>query len=350
MHSYLEIKRTRKYFYSFKTLLFIFIFIFSILLTFPVYSGFPEGHAPIGVMGDHTHKTGEVMLSYRYMFMSMDGNRDGTSDVSTSEVLEDFMVAPTDMDMHMHMFGLMYAPSDTITIMTMVPYIKKSMNHITRMGVKFETESEGFGDIRTTGLIKVYNDHNNHIHLNAGISFPTGSIDEKDDTPAANNVVLPYPMQLGSGTFDLLPGVTYLGHKDIFSWGSQITGTIRLGENDNDYTLGNKLEITSWGAAKLNEWFSASARLDWKGWQNIDGADPKLNPNMVPTADPDRRGGNRLDGLIGLNFINHSHNSYLNGHRLALEIGVPLYQDLDGPQLETDWLVTFGWQYAFKLY
>lgn len=38
----------------------------------------PGGHAPIGVMGDHQHGKGELMFSYRYMTMSMHGNRKGT--------------------------------------------------------------------------------------------------------------------------------------------------------------------------------------------------------------------------------------------------------------------------------
>jgi hypothetical protein len=40
--------------------------------------GRASDHAPIGVMGEHPHAAGEFMLSYRYMFMSMKGNRDGT--------------------------------------------------------------------------------------------------------------------------------------------------------------------------------------------------------------------------------------------------------------------------------
>ena len=32
---------------------------------------------------------------------------------------------------------------------------------------------------------------------------------------------------------------------------------------------------------------------------------------------------------------------------IAAEAGVPLYQNLDGPQLETDLIVTVGAQYAF---
>ena len=30
-----------------------------------------DSHAPIGVMGDHMHKKGKFMTSYRYMYMDM---------------------------------------------------------------------------------------------------------------------------------------------------------------------------------------------------------------------------------------------------------------------------------------
>ena len=167
--------------------------------------GRPDGHAPIGVMGDHTHGAGEFMFSYRYMLMDMDGNRIGTNRVSNQRVLEDFPVTPTDMQTQMHMFGLMYAPTDYVTLWGMIPYVKKEMNHLTRMGVRFRTESEGLGDIKFGGLIKIFDNYSQRVHLNAGMSFPTGSIDKKDGTPAGPNQQLPYPMQLGSGTFDLLP-------------------------------------------------------------------------------------------------------------------------------------------------
>ena len=75
----------------------------------------PDGHAPIGVMGDHTHHAGGFMFTYRYMLMNMDGMRIGTNGVSSQRVLEDFMVTPTDMDMQMHMFGGMWAPTDFFT-------------------------------------------------------------------------------------------------------------------------------------------------------------------------------------------------------------------------------------------
>jgi len=40
-------------------------------------SGRADGHAPIGVMGDHQHEAGEWMVSFRYMRMAMEGNGTG---------------------------------------------------------------------------------------------------------------------------------------------------------------------------------------------------------------------------------------------------------------------------------
>jgi len=50
--------------------------------------------------------------------------------------------------------------------------------------------------------------------------------------------------------------------------------------------------------------------------------------------------------LVGLNFVNQAGPKWLKGQRLAFEFGIPVYQDLDGPQLETDWIILFGWQYT----
>ncbi len=302
-------------------------------------------HEPIGVMGGHIHGASEWMVSYRFMRMDMDGNRKGTSRVSTSDVLTDFMVAPLNMTMDMHMFGLMYAPTNTLTLMAMVPYLDIEMDHVTRMGNKFTTESDGIGDIKVSALYSLLDTGNHKVHLNAAISLPTGDIDQEDDTPAGPNQKLPYPMQLGSGTWDLLPGITYSGQDGAWSWGSQALATIRLGENSNDYTLGNRLNLTGWVGHQLGRPANMTLRLDGQTWGNIDGADPDLNPMMVPTADPDRRGGTRLDLLAGVDYMRHS--GALTGNRLAIEGGVPIYQDLDGPQLETDWLLTVGWQFMW---
>jgi len=331
-----------------------------------------DGHAPIGVMGDHVHKKGEWMFSYRYMHMDMDGSRIGTRNVSPQTIVATvpnrfagmpgqpatLRIVPLWMTMDMHMLGAMYAPTNDLTIMAMANYVDKEMRHVTFNGMNpgvvngyFTTNSEGFGDTRISALCQLYKDSVHHVHLNLGLSLPTGSITERDTilTPAmppnTPNVRLPYAMQLGTGTFDLLPGLTYTGRVGDFSWGGQFRSEIRLeGENDEGYAWGDLYGLTGWLAYEWDYWISTSVRLD--GWtqDSISGIDPNI-VGPVQTANPDFYGGEQLFAYFGANMVGQT--GIIRGHRFAFEVGVPLYRDLNGPQLETDWNVIVGWQKAF---
>ena len=105
-------------------------------------------------------------------------------------------------------------------------------------------------------------------------------------------------------------------------------------------SLGNEYTASTWASKNLNHSVSLSLRLDAKAWENIDGDDDELNVMMAPTARTDLRGGQRVDGLLGLNYLHGS------GHRLGVELGIPLHQDLDGPQMKADYRLMVGWQYA----
>ena len=302
----------------------------------------PDDHAPIGVMGDHTHQAGEWMLSWRRMAMTMEGNRDGTDDLSTSEVLRSgtgaYMVAPTRMTMVMHMLGVMYAPSDSVTLMAMLPWVDNEMDHVTAMGGRFSTDSGAMGDLKLAALIP-----SGRHTWTLGLSVPTGDLDQRDTTPMGRSV-LPYPMQIGSGTYDLTLGWGHLTTRPDDSFGAQIKGTFRLGENDEGYTKGHELGATAWYARRLSERLSVSLRGTWTVSGNYDGADPRyamaLANRVVATVDPDRRAGNRLEFGLGANL------TLEGGHRLSLEAAAPVRQDLDGPQLQVDRVWTLGWQWA----
>ena len=305
------------------------------------------GTEPIGVMGAHAHGRGDWMVSLRSMRMDMDGNRDGSSRMSSAGVFaEGYMIAPESMTMDMQMLGAMYGVSEDLTVMLMLPWLDIEMDHLRANGAKFTTRSSGIGDVKFSGLYKLGQWGVHQLNLNAGLSIPTGSIDEKDDTPMGANQHLPYPMQLGSGTWDLLPGLTLLGRAAELSWGAQGVAVVRLGENDNDYTLGDGFNLTGWVSRAWTPDWQTSLRLDAQWWGNIHGSDKKIPAMMigiVPTADPDLRAGRRVDLLVGAAFTPQA--GLLCGHRLALEVGRPVYQNLDGPQLETDWSATLGWQW-----
>jgi hypothetical protein len=238
----------------------------------------------------------------------------------------------------------MFAPSHRITLMGMLPLTSFRMDHITRAGGAFTTESSGIGDVSIGAMIGLASFGNQTIHANADLRLPTGSIEETDVLPTSNgqDVQLPYPMQTGSGTYDFVPGITWLGQAGTFSWGAQGNATLRFGENDHEYTLGNTYLGTFWAARTFGRYLSASLRPAGQATGDIDGADPapSVDPAVVPTARTDLRGGTRLDAGLGLNIYVPQASAF----RIALEGLMPVYQNLDGPQLETDWTVVIGLQ------
>lgn len=304
----------------------------------------PDSHAPIGVMAEHTHEAGEFMLSYRYMYMDMQGMRDGTDDLSSQQVFQrGYMATPTTMDMEMHMIGGMFAPTDSLTLMLMGNYQFRNMDFQTRpgsmarrmQGSNFRQETEGWGDLTFGGLLKIYDDRSQRIHLNLLASAPVGEFNDR-----------PYSMQPTTGTWDLLPGITWLWQANDLSGGAQVKGRIHLGENERDYSFGDSVEGTTWLAYRLADGASISGRVTLEYDNDINGEDRRFRGlRMAPPMDPANHGGTWLEGAIGLNL--YGRQGLAKGHRLAIEALYPIYQDLNGPQMQRDWSLVVGWQKAF---
>jgi hypothetical protein len=321
------------------------LFTVALSISVSTASARPDSHAPTGVMGDHTHLPGEWMTSYRYMTMSMGPNYSGSSQVTPSQVHANFMVAPVSMDMNMQMVGVMYAPSNTVTLMGMFNHIDISMDHLVRNGVTFTTGASGIGDTGLGALWAIKKSSTHKVHLNLGATLPTGDLEVRDATPMGANSILPYAMRLGSGTYDLKSGITWTFFGAGWSAGAQGIATIRLNDNDRNYTLGDRLDLTTWIAYAIHPRLSISVRLSYADWQNIDGADARLKSMMVPTARTDLRSGSEATAHFGLNW--EIPTDTFEGHRLAAEYGSVIERDLTGPQLGTDDVFTVAWQWAF---
>lgn len=295
-----------------------------------------SGYMPPGIM---VGRAGEWMLGYQFMFEKMSGNRIGTKRISNEKILESFATTPTDMSMQMQMFMAMYAPRDDFTFMAMLPYIRKSMNHVSSMGGPFVERSNGFGDVELRGLYTVYGsaDSRHRVLLTAGVGLPTGAIDKN-----VEGMRLEYPMQIGSGTGSFLPGFVYLGRAASWSWGTEFGSNVRVGRNSNGYTLGNRHRLSAWGARQVTSWLTMSARADGERWGNIRGTDQLLDPMDEPTKDSSLQGGKRLDLLLGVSL--HPKEGGLKGQQFFAEAGVPVYQSLNGPQLKRSWVARIAWQ------
>lgn len=353
---------------KFHLTLFVSFFSFSGLTAHEFQSARPDSHAPIGVMGDHIHAKGDFMASYRYMFMDMDGMRHNTEGVSQAEVFAaNYTVSPTEMTMDMHMLGIMYAPTDSITLMGMTSYHEKEMSHtifpmaaplIALNGGQstFTTQSRGLGDMKLAALFGVQKGESNRGHITLGISLPTGSINERDPIPGPGGRIdrqLPAPMQPGSGTTDLLAAYTYSHQRDTWSYGFQGNSVIRMESNSHNYRPANQYEALGWfgwlvhPSASLSISAYAKYEGNLRGNQKNVGLNPPFAPTRrtVTTAWGENYGGDQAGLRWGVNFLGAA--AGFKGHRLALEVDIPIYRDLNGYQLETDRITTLGWQKAW---
>lgn len=338
----------------------------------PEQGGRPDAHAPISIMSDHTHTAGEWMLSYRFMRMNMNGMRQASNSVSANEVFAGdqigYAVTPEQMTMDMHMLGGMLALNDQITLMAMVHYLYNDMDHRINPAAgmlimanggsdHFNTQTSGIGDTRLSALYEFYSSANRKAHAGFGLSLPTGSIQQSDTIPVMGagriESILPAPMQLGSGTVDLLPSLTFRQQLKRWSYGVQGNATLRLQErNERDYRLGHQAELVSWGGYMLADWISLNGGLSYQWAGELQGKQRDINqgPTMsgthtVTTAYERNYGGQRLDAIFGFNLLKPA--GPLQGHRLALDLRFPLWQDLNGYQLNRSSQITLGWQKAW---
>ncbi|HXX80144.1 MAG TPA: nitrous oxide reductase accessory protein NosL [Thermodesulfovibrionales bacterium] len=300
-------------------------------------------------MGDqiyHTHPSGMWMFDVKYMHTNMSGLRDGTTNVSLNQVIPmngtryGYMMAPTGMTMDMYMLMWMYGITDRLTAMVMGTYLVNEMSMVMNMGMGNFSQppmrTSGIGDTELRGIYKI----NEYLVGSLGLSLPTGSTHQEFETMGMT-FRAPYDMQLGSGTFDLKPALTYnaLSNDAKWNWGAQAAFTYHMGRNEDGYTLGNSLNVTGWlqrAVGPATTWI----RLAYNDTGHIRGQDQEiqklLDPMMgapTPDADPSNYGGQRLNGFIGV--------SYLKGpFSIGVEGGIPLYQDLNGLQVKTKWFVT----------
>ena len=305
----------------------------------------PDTHALAGLMGDHPHQTGEVMAEYKFMHMSMDDNRVGRDVVSDmaahTATGTTFMVVPTRMDMSMHMVHMMYAPSDEVTLYLMPKWTSVTMDHRRMDGTTFRTHNEGFDDMAAGALWLLDRDDGTEWIANLGFSVPTGDLNNMTNRAMPPmETLLPYPMRLGSGTFNARPGLTYKTLWEDSSAGFQFQADLPIGRNYRGYSVGNVYQLTGWYSKLLTERFSTSVRIEGLMRENFDGIDGELAVT-APMARTDMRGGDSVNLGLGLVW------TLEDASRLNFEWVKPIAQDLDGVGLETDFRFFVSWSKAW---
>jgi hypothetical protein len=309
----------------------------------------PDARAPVSLTEATLMSAGSFQIGLRYLYMDRSGQGYGTDSLTVSQVLSLFDVAPSEMVTRGFAMDLAYGVTDRVTLTATGVFAQKTMDHLAALEgqsnsfLYYQTEASGLQDFKVNALYDVLSRGDMRFHVHGGVSLPVGSIDTDDVTPFSDPAAtqLPYHQQLGSGTFDLMPGFTFNIQNERASLGLQSKATIRMGENDRGWTLGDVYEANLWAGLKANHWVSASLGVRYSSWGNVEGFDEDLDPNESPEHNTLTQAGTRVDLPVGINFI--MPEGQFQGHRLGVEFIFPIHQDLDGPQLKHNWSIVAGW-------
>lgn len=296
----------------------------------------------------HMHSEGMWMFEYNFMRMNMKDLMSGTTSVTAERALDNgryvnpngdtYQMLPSEMTMDMHMLMAMYSFTDRLSAMVMLNYLDNDMDMI-MAGMTMGMTSSGLGDTEI-GLMYSFDTQSEwNVVGSLNVSLPTGSIDEKGDS-MGTEVVLPYDMQLGSGTFDLKPSVTASLKRGKFEWGGQGTYTLRLGDNDQDYNLGDRFELVGYGKYAVNNGVSLRGALTYLDWSSIEGSDKRITDLRTSDNVPTNYGGTRLDASLGVMLT-------FGAHTVGAEGAIPVMQDLNGLQMETENTISLSYSFMF---
>ncbi len=338
----------------------------------------------------HTHPEGMWMVNTKLMHMEMDGLQAGTTPIAATDVgpgiypgspstnvKYPYMMIPTKMSMDMGMAMAMYGVTDKLTVMAMLNYKANNMNMFMDMGntpgssdmdsddfpgapashlvLPFTSPmaTAGVGDTELDAMYKFYDDRKlGNLTATLGLSLPTGSTTQ-NITMMGYTFRAPYDMQLGSGTFDFKPALTYNWLSDDALWnlGATVSGIIHAG-TWNGWAFGNSVKLSTWvqyDFSPVVTWY----RMTFTDTGRIRGQDSQIaclntfcDPTNIyyfssmPDADPHNYGGQIITSFVGAYYR-------YNSISLGVEGGLPVYQNLNGLQMKNSWQLTGSFQAMF---
>lgn len=301
---------------------------------------------PAGVMISHVHPKKEWMLSYRFSQMNMGAPIQNGTTISKTDVYNQYLMYTPSMQMNMHMLMGMVGITDRWTVMGMLHYMQNSMpmemmtnqdhsSHSHSHGndpSSMVMHTSGLGDTKLYAMYGLIKTDRHQLVFSNGISLPTGNYKVTGITSDMlyEGKRYPYMMQLGSGSWEYLPNITYVYQKSKWATSVQTSAIIRLNDNKLGYRLGNEWNSTAWVGYNWLEQLGSTLRIESSISEQIQGKDTQLYAYNELGANPANYGGTRLFAFIGSSY--ELDFSFLSGCRIAFEYGIPLYQQLHGLQ------------------
>jgi hypothetical protein len=325
----------------------------------------------------HAHmlsSPGDYMVEYRYLRARQAGTvKRGGGGVSDAVILAGCgapgcVVAPSRMNMDMHMLHLMYAPSADLNLMLMPQIMSMDMENRALVGGYYTPvgnhshgdldlsghANSGIGDTMAGVLLRLARSEHGETLLGLGISIPTGSV--AATMASHGNEFMDYGMQTGSGTWDFLPSLTWTRGAGAWSWGGQVSGVKRLQQrNASGYALGDVFHATAWAGYAPARGVSLTLRAISTVQGGVAGVLPGTEAvvdafgnvtwprsQMSPADLAGNYGGRFNDIGLGISLDLPGL-----GGRLGLEWLAPIQDKPRGDQLERRDSLALNWQMMF---
>ena len=309
-----------------------------------------------------------------------------------------YMATPQNMSMQMVGLAMAYSFTDNFFAGLMFMAHRKQMDmvfnyHMQSMAVQngFTMKSEGMGDTMFITKYRLYADDGliprSQISLVSGMSLPTGSIKKRNNSHPIGQIeatlmnnnhtammsnmssmnmsssmemhtmvsrreeLLPYNMQLGSGTFDPILGVAYQGSSSPLWWGANLLYKGRFYKNRLDYALGDELSLDTYvmfqllynTVAQFQINAKTKGRIKGEADEAVSGASGRTtqfnrySQYMSPAWDPANSGGDNVAVTLGIQWQPVPMNI------LEIDVQVPVYQRLNGVQMKEEYRVSVAY-------
>lgn len=245
-----------------------------------------------------------------------------------------------DSVLQMQLFTVTYQASPEWTLMILGQHLD-NYTETKMFGNIYKDRTISMGDTLVSGITPIAMNSQVLLLGDVGISIPTGSINLKNESNPKNNYA--YNMQAGSGTYDVVAGLTTVSLNPNIPWGSHLTAMLRTGLNSNDYHLGNLYKLDAW--AEYPVAFPVKPRLVgyYKHKDAISGYDKTLGRNVLtefyhhPQINYDISAALKYAKQVGAVAV-------------SVEAGVPVLQDsmnYDNAVVKTEFFGSVGVSGAF---
>jgi len=240
----------------------------------------------------------------------------------------------SDLDVDLSIANIVFGLNRDLTLKVGIPYITKRLD---RPGALSTLNSGGFGDTLVSAKYRFFQKtgiaETTEAAVIFGVELPTGRDDVRDA-----GTLLPAPLQPGSGSVDALLGAAitrvdgrWLGSADLIA---------KLNSQANDYRFGNVLRAD----------FGGQFRLLPIHYEHFD----QLTVNLVAElnsswSERDRLGGAEVANSGGFRLFATPGVQVIFNRFFLLEaaVQIPLALELNGPQLEEDFVSIIGFRFRF---